>query len=285
MRALQTWARMGGLAALMLMAAAAHAQDRITLNSLDRLDGQPVALIGFWFGAVSASAEAPAVVLLHGCGGPYDRNGQLGERMLDYAHLLNAQGVHALVLDSLTPRGEKELCTQRVGTRRVTQQNRRLDALAAVDWLAHRRGVDAKRIGLIGWSNGGSTVLATLNERHAPVASAPIKPAFAVAYYPGCEAELKRGFESGTRLLMQVGEADDWTPAEPCHELARVAAGAPPEIIGYAGAYHGFDSNAPVRLRKDVPNGMNPGQGVHVGGDAAANAASREKLLRFLAQQ
>ena len=285
MRALQSWLRACGLAGVMLMACTAHAQERVTLASLDLLDGQPVALIGFWFGAASASAEAPAVVLLHGCGGPYDRKGQLGERMLDYARLLNAQGVHALVLDSLTPRGEKELCTQRVGTRHVTQQNRRLDALAAVDWLAHRRGVDAKRIGLIGWSNGGSTVLAALNERHARVASAAIKPAFAVAYYPGCEAELKRGFESSTRLLMQVGEADDWTPAAPCHELARVAAGTPPEIVGYAGAYHGFDSSAPVRLRKDVPNGVNPGQGVHVGGDSAANAASRERLLRFLAQQ
>jgi hypothetical protein len=38
-------------------------------------------------------------------------------------------------------------------------------------------------------------------------------------------------------------------------------------------------------LRKDVPNGVNPWQGVHVGGDAAALAASRERLLRFLAQQ
>lgn len=285
MRPLQTWARTCGLAGLMLVASGVHAQDRVTFDSPDLLAGKPVALIGFWFGAAPASAEAPAAVLLHGCGGPYDRKGQLGERMVEYARLLNAQGVHALVLDSLTPRGEKELCTQRVGTRAVTQQNRRLDALAAVDWLAHRRGVDAKRIGLIGWSNGGSTVLATLNERHPRVASATIKPAFAVAYYPGCEAELRRGFESGTRLLMQVGEADDWTPAAPCHELARAATGLPPEIVGYAGAYHGFDSKAPIRLRKDVPNGVNPGQGVHVGGDAAANAASREKLLRFLAQQ
>lgn len=284
MRGRCSWAYAGGLIGMMLMASVTQAQERVTLDSLDRVDDKPVALIGFWFGAAHAVADAPAVVLLHGCGGPYDRSGQLGERMLDYARLLNAQGVHALVLDSLTPRGEKELCTQRVGTRRVTQQNRRLDALAAVDWLAHRRGVDAKRIGLMGWSNGGSTVLAALNERHPPVASATIKPAFAVAYYPGCEAELKRGYESSTRLLMQVGEADDWTPAAPCHELARRAAGTPPEIVGYVGAYHGFDSNAPVRLRKDVPNGANPGQGVHVGGDASANAVSRERLVRFLAQ-
>ena len=127
-------------------------------------------------------------------------------------------------------------------------------------------------------------MLAALNTRHPAVAAASVKPAFAVAFYPGCEAELKRGVETKAPLLMLVGEADDWTPAAPCHELARVAAGVKPEIEGYAGAYHAFDSKAPVRLRKDVPNGVSPGQGVHVGGDAHARDASRERLLQFLAQ-
>ncbi|MEP7299704.1 MAG: dienelactone hydrolase family protein [Burkholderiales bacterium] len=275
---------LGLLAALLLGSAAASAQERVTLPSLDRSAGQAIELIGFWFAAPDAK-PAPAVVLLHGCGGTYGRKGQLSERTLEYAHLLNENGMHALVVDSLTPRGEKELCTQRVGTRRVTQANRRLDALGAVDWLAHRAGVDAQRIGLMGWSNGGSTLLAAINRRHDDVSKAAINPAFAVAFYPGCEYDLKRGFETRTRLLMLVGEADDWTAAAPCHELAHATRGTAPEIEGYGGAYHGFDSTAPVRLRADVPNGVNPGQGVHVGGNAAALAASRQRLLRFLAQQ
>ena len=287
--AMPPWLRMAELrawciAAAMLCASPAHAQVRVTLPSLDQVAGRPVALIGFWFGAATAS-PAPAVVLLHGCGGTYNRQGALSERSLEYARLLNDHGMHALVLDSLTPRGEKQLCTQRIGTRAVTQANRRLDALAAVDWLAQRADVDARRIGLMGWSNGGSTVLAALNTRHADVAQAAVTPAFAVAFYPGCEADLKRGFETGTKLLMLVGEADDWTAAAPCHELARMAQGTAPEIEGYAGAYHGFDSVAKLRLREDVPNGVNPGRGVHVGGDAAAFVASRERLLRFLARQ
>jgi dienelactone hydrolase len=268
----------------MWWAAIAHAQERVTFPSLDRSGGAPVELIGFWFGA-STSVSAPAVVLLHGCGGTYNAKGQLSQRTLDYTRLLNDHGMNALVVDSLTPRGEKELCTQRIGTRHVTQANRRLDALAAVAWLAQRPGVDAKRIGLMGWSNGGSTLLAALNLRHADVAAAPVQPAFGVAFYPGCESDLKRGFETRTRLLMLVGESDDWTPAAPCHELALATRGTAPEIEGYAGAYHGFDSAAPLRLRKDVPNGANPGQGVHVGGNPAAFTASREHLLRFLAQQ
>ena len=261
----------------------AQAQERVAFDSLDR----PVRLIGLWFGAsvgIQRGAAAPAVVLLHGCGGPYDRAGMVATRMVDAARLLNEHGLHALVVDSLTPRGERELCTQRIGQRNVTQANRRLDALAAVAWLAQRPDVDAQRIGLLGWSNGGSTVLAAINLRHPAVLAAPRLPAFAVAFYPGCEAELKRGFETRVPLLLLVGEADDWTPAAPCHALVRAAAGHAPQIEGYAGAYHGFDSNAPVRLRKDVPNGGHPGEGVHVGGNAAARAAARERLLRFLAE-
>lgn len=276
-----------GFAGLLLCCAAfVQAQQRVTLPSLDHEGDRPVTLIGYWF-ATNAAAPAAAAVLLHGCGGPYDRRGELSPRLREYAALLNASGMHALVVDSLTPRGEKELCTQRIGTRRVTQANRRLDALAAVEWLAQRPDVDATRIGLMGWSNGGSTLLAALNVRQSDVARAPRQPAFAVAFYPGCEAELRRGFETRTKLLMLLGEADDWTPAAPCEALARAVQGASPpvEIEAYAGAYHGFDSEAPLRLRKDVPNGANPGAGVHVGGNAAALAASRSRLLRFLAQQ
>jgi dienelactone hydrolase len=260
------------------------AETRVEIDSLDRARGAPVRLAAYWFAAAPAKANAPAVVLLHGCGGPYDRQGQLSERMRDYAALLNAQGAHALVLDSLTPRGEKELCAQKLGARRVTQNNRRLDALAALQWLATRPGVDPQRLGLLGWSNGGSTVLAAINTRHPGAAGSSVKPAFAVAFYPGCEAELQRGFEASAPLLMLVGESDDWTPAAPCRALVRVSTGTAPLLEAYPGAYHGFDSRAPVRLRKDVPNGVSPGQGVHVGGDAAAREASRQSLLQFIAQ-
>lgn len=270
------------LALLVAAAPAGQAQERVEFDSLDRTAGQPVRLNGYWFAA--HKPNAPALVLLHGCGGPHGHDGRLSERMRDYAALLNARGAHALVLDSLTPRGERELCTQKAGTRRVTQANRRLDALAALAWLSRQADVDPQRLGLLGWSNGGSTVLAAINTRHPAVAAARVKAAFAVAFYPGCEAELKRGFESRTPLLLLVGEADDWTPAGPCHELARAAQGPRPELENYANAHHGFDARAPVRLRKDVPNGVKPGQGVHVGGDAAAREASRQRLLQFLAK-
>jgi dienelactone hydrolase len=260
----------------------ANAAERVSFPSLDGAGNAPVVLTGYFFAA--AAAQAPAIAMFHGCDGPFDKSGALSRRMREYAELFNGLGLHVLVVDSLTARYEKEICTQRVGRRRVTQANRRLDALGAIAYLAERNDVDPKRIGLIGWSNGASTVLAATNLHHRDVATATTHPTFAIAFYPGCEADLKRGYEPSAPLLMLVGELDDWTAAAPCLALARAAGEPRPAIESYPGAWHGFDSALPVRLRKDVPNGVHPGQGVHVGGNAAAWRASRDRVVRFLAE-
>lgn len=268
-------------AAAALLAGAALAQQRVQVDSLDRAGGAALSMPGFWYPAASTAA-APAFVLLHGCGGPYGRGGEPGARLREIAARLNALGVGALVVDSLTPRGEKELCTQRNGQRRVTQTQRRRDALGALQWLAAQPGVDAARLGLMGWSNGGSTVLAATNRHHPEVAQAPVRPSLAVAWYPGCAVERMAGWAGSAPLLMLLGAADDWTPAAPCQALAAQAGAPLPEVEAYAGAYHGFDGTAPLRLRTDVPNGTQPGQGVHVGADPAARAASARRLEAFL---
>lgn len=265
----------------------------VSVPSLDTPRGAPVQLPSTWFAAPAGAAPAPALVLLHGCGGALERRRDgsqpLGSRYTELAAALNAMGIHVLVTDSLTPRGERELCTQRTGQRKVTQLHRRRDALGALAWMAQQPGVDAARLGVLGWSNGGSTVLAATNLAHPEVRRSAVRPSLAVAFYPGCEAELQRGYEPTAQLLMLLGEADDWTAAAPCKALAAAAKATPPVRMpqweAYEGAHHGFDGTAPVRLRRDVPNGVNPGQGVHVGGQPEARAAARARLERFLREQ
>lgn len=268
------------LSALLLSVCAlgATAEQRVDVSTMDTSAAAP--LVGHWFAAES-TARRPAVVLLHGCGGPYDKQGHLSQRLRDHAALLNAEGWHALVLDSWSSRGVRELCTQRLGERTLTQANRRLDALGALQWLARRDDVDAQRLALLGWSNGGSTVLAATNKLVPAVANAGIAPRAAVAFYPGCETELRRGHDSSAPLLLLVGASDDWTPAAPCADLAAQSKGRSRAVM-YEGAYHGFDGSAPLRVRKDVPNGVKPGQGVTVGGNAAAREASQREMLDFL---
>ena len=254
----------------------------VQVPSLDLAQGTPVVLPGHWF-AAPGTAAAPAMLLLHGCGGNLDGRGRLAARYTELTARLNAMGVHVLVTDSFTPRGEKEICTQKTSQRRINQLHRRRDALGALQWLAVQPGVDASRLGVLGWSNGGSTVLAATNLQHREVAAAPVRPSLAVAFYPGCEAERDRGYAPSSPLLMLLGEADDWTPAGPCKALAAaVRQGPAPVWVSFEGAFHGFDGTAPVRLRTDVPNGAHPGQGVHVGADPVAREAAAQKLASFI---
>ncbi|MGI9132439.1 MAG: dienelactone hydrolase family protein [Rhodoferax sp.] len=277
-----------GLLWLALLGGLAAAQQAVPVPSLDQRAGQPLQLPGFWFAAptlADASALAPALLLLHGCGGPYGVQGGLSQRMVGAAAHLNALGIGVLVTDSLTPRGIQEICTQTYATRQINQVQRRRDVQGALQWLAHQPGVDPRRLGLMGWSHGGSNVLASINQRSPEDDQSAAQASLAIALYPGCAAELQRGFSSTVPLLLLVGAADDWTPAAPCQALAAQALGRRPEIETYPGAYHGFDGATPVRVRKDVPNVVHPGQGVHVGADPAARAASRLRIDAFLRQQ
>lgn len=57
----------------------------------------------------------------------------------------------------------------------------------------------------------------------------------------------------------------------------------PKLIIESSAAYHDFDNPAGVvRVRRDVPNGVNPGQGVHVGPNPMAREASHERVRQLL---
>lgn len=269
-------------------AATTHAAEpvRVEVPSLARAEAGVVQLPGYWYSAAT-TGRAAAMLLLHGCGGPYGSGStaqRLSIRMREYARALNDEGVHVLVTDSFSPRGEREICTQRAGARRVTLQDRRSDALGALQWLASQPQVDAARIGLLGWSHGGSTVLAAVNARAPEVASAGAKPAFAVAFYPGCSSDSRLAWQPNTPLLMLLGESDDWTPAASCEALAARAGEPRPQVQTYAGAHHGFDAAAAVRHLADIPGGANPGQGVHVGGNPAAREASRAALLNFVRQ-
>jgi dienelactone hydrolase len=225
------------------------------------------------------------VIALHGCGGLYflrgSRAGQLLGRHEAMAQLLVARGYAVLFPDSFMARGEFELCTQQLQARSMGPAERRTDTLAAVDWVAAQPWARADRIALLGWSQGGSTVLAATNASRPDVREQRVKPALAVAFYPGCNAALRANYTAAVPLTLFLGEKDDWTPAAPCIELAK-RSGA--EVHVYPDAWHGFDNpDVPtVRLRTDVPNGANPGQGVHVGLNAAARDAAYKRLLEAL---
>ena len=255
--------------------------------SFSSLDGTQIkALVFHPASSANGQASRGTVIALHGCGGLYattgSRKGQLNARHQAMADLLVAEGYNAVFPDSLTPRGESELCTQKIGTRKIDQTERRADVLGTLAWVATQPWAQPSRIALLGWSHGGSAVLSATDTMRADVRGQPVKPAVAVAFYPGCAAALKSGYKPSTTLVLMLGEKDDWTPPAPCVALGQAVSA---EVNLYADSYHDFDNPVgEVRLRKDVPNGVNPGQGVHVGPNPVAREQAYARLRVLLAR-
>lgn len=228
----------------------------------------------------------PAVVMLHGCGGAYAKKGGLSPRHQMWGEYLASQGYAALMLDSFSSRGLQQVCTLKHSERPLKEADRVGDTYAALAWLRSRADVDARRIALLGWSHGGGVTLDAIRRKPAALAEGF---SAAVSFYPGCTTRNKKAasFKPYAPLLLLIGEADDWTPAAPCKALAETARtnGAPMQIVTYPGAYHDFDNPGikRVRLRTDVPNGVNPGQGVHTGPDPEAREDAKRRVIEFFA--
>lgn len=220
----------------------------------------------------------PAVVALHGCGGVFGRNGRMSSRDLDWAKRLRDAGYVVLFPDSFGSRGHGSLC--KVKPRPVKHSQRVGDARAAADWLAGQPFVDPRRIALLGWSNGGSTLLRAM----APDA-APSKTEFAaaIAFYPGCRYVLeKTAWMPRLKPLILMGAADDWTAPGPCRELAKRGRA---RLILYEGAYHGFDApDRPVRVLTGRAYSSSGSGTVHAGTNRTARAAAIKEVMHHLAR-
>jgi len=252
----------------------------VEFPALKEFEGRPVQLEALLFKPLGAG-PFPGVVLLHGCGGMLTSQGHETRSYRFWLDLLASNGYAALLVDSFNPRGYRTICDQQKRAILISRE-RVDDAYAAHRWLKSRPDVRADRIGIIGWSNGGSGTLYTLRD------SQPARGFRAgVAFYPGCRtlSRSKTPFRPYAPLLILAGDADDWTPASFCKDLTRTAksGGAPIDIVSYPSAHHGFDRlNSPVRYRPDVRNVNRPGgRGATVGGHPEAREDAVKRTLAF----
>lgn len=223
-------------------------------------------------------ARGPAVVLLHGCGGPVPR------RDAAWARDLALRGHVVLLPDSFQSRGLGPQCRNRDNT--ITPGGpRRQDAIAAAQWLvaqslAGQPGTPGGGVVLLGFSHGGGTVLWTARQR--PDLPEGLFRAF-IAFYPGCRLPGERAdFRLSARLLLLIGADDNWTPAPPCQDFA---ARFPEQvdITVYPGALHGFDvADQPMREMRGVAFSADGSGVVRIGGHPAA-ADARARVFAFLA--
>lgn len=250
-----------------------------------RLPGDGIELRGRLYLPAAAPARSPAIVMLHGCSGMWRRDGEPTASYAFWAEHFRGRGYVVLLLDSFGPRGEKEICTQ--AKRGISPaSDRPRDAYAALRWLADRADVDAGRVHVMGWSNGGTAVLNTVRP-DAPGRDAR-GPAFrsAVALYPGCADLAKKAYRPVAPLLIQAGAADDWTPARFCTALASQAEAGAIEIDVYPDAHHSFDRiGQAVRERPEVRNPNRPGgRGATVGPNPEARAKAIARVTDWIRQ-
>jgi len=183
------------------------------------------------------SGRVPAAIVMHACDGVLPPTVQ-------WARELNAMGYVALVLDSFTGRGVKEVCT---GKTPVSIGSRLADLYRAHELLATHPNVDPERIAVLGFSHGGWAAIwasQTQFQRRFMRGTRADIAAF-LAFYPvGCNVRLlnETAMGGGPVRIFQ-GTADDWGTPEQCRDWVarRRAAGRDVSIVEYAGAMHGFD--------------------------------------------
>jgi carboxymethylenebutenolidase len=251
--------------ALLAAQAAALAVDlpeRVTFPSADH----KTTLVGYVFTPdVPHGTRVPAVVMMHGRAGPYSSrtNGvydasTLSKRHLAWGRIWAEQGYVAVMVDGFGPRGYPQ------GFRRFYDPRpeeldeitvRPLDAYGTLAYLRSRPDVAPERVGLLGWSNGGSAGLVTMSIDAPGIEHPTPETGFraALIFYPGCRLE-GRFDEDGYRAYAPVqvfhGTADQETSSSRCAVLVERSRslGADIAITLYEGATHGFDD--PSRRRQ-----------------------------------
>ena len=229
------WLALAALAAS-LAAGAAQAQPRETIFFESRQKGRPVQVTAeiYW---PAASGPVPALVIHHGSGGVSDaREGR-------FAREISAMGVAAVVIDSFKPRGVASTVQDQSA---VTGQDFNLDALMALKALGANGRINPAKIGITGFSKGGTSALMAAHEQQVAAAGIPagLRYALHVPFYPSCSAQYYRPQTTGAPIYMLLGGADTYVGFEPCQTYAAAlqSMGGRVEVTIFPGAMHGFDS-------------------------------------------
>jgi dienelactone hydrolase len=258
-----------GRSALLVLALAglvAGCASRALPQQIPVAQPRPATLTGALY-RPSGEGPFPAVVLLHGCGG-------IGPNMHAWAYWLQSEGYAALVLDSFSGRGLRRVCGDPA---LLTARARAHDVYAAARHVKALPDVDGARVGAIGWSHGGSTVLwASRLDQSYPDVTLKVLGAF----YPGCGGF--PGYRSSIPMLMLLGGRDNWAVPEPCKVVAAAARRDGKNLVAvlYPTAQHGFDS-ATLSREFFVPDARR-GAGATVAYDPEAHADSEQQLRQFL---
>lgn len=226
----------------------------------------------------------PAIVGMHDCSGLTNSSGTIASKYREWAQLLVKSGFIVLFPESYGSRGIGNQCSAR--NRPVRPDHERVaDANASRRWLEQQPDVRADHISLLGWSNGGSSVLWTVRPQRGIDDKFDFRSA--VALYPGCRRLDSTAWAARVPTLILIGAADDVASPQDCEHMVAGAKGrsARITIMVYPGAFHDFDHpNRPPQVRTGYAVSADGSGRIHTGTNAAARADSLKRVPQWLAR-
>ena len=271
------WLSTATLSLVLVASQPALARESVFFPSLDSplTGGKPTSLRGLLM-KPEGVGPFPAIVALHGCNGLL-KEGALVAREAAWTQHLTSHGYVVLFPDSFGPRDVTSDCEGRVRA----WAERSYDAYGALRYLQTQPFVIGERIGLMGWSHGGGTVIfAIARDSIARPADLP-KGDFraAVAFYPAWCSRLSIDWKPDIPFLLEIGAQDDSIQPAPCIERTKSAraGGAPMQMKVYDGAVHDFDWPGDKLHTITSPSG----KVAHYGVDEDARGDALVRVLAF----
>lgn len=189
------------------------------------------------------------MVLMHGSGG-------VEAGMAQWVEAFNEIGVATFVVRVFELRGVARTVENQAAVPGAADLT---DAFLALKILAAHPRVDANKIGVMGFSRGGSVAFQTAVEplRQAVIKNT-LKFALHIPVYAGCAQVYWSPQLTKAPMLNLVGAADDYTTAQACEQLAKryADAGAPIRTIKYADAAHSWDATYKVLYLSQATSGV-----------------------------
>jgi len=186
------------------------------------------------------SKKYPAMVLIHGIGGLYNKAGEK-RAYWGYAEFLAKNGVGVLIVDSHGSRNQGSLSnTSQIS---VPVFGFVADAYAAADFLSTHPNVDDQKIGVFGFSKGGTTVILSADNRTSVLSKRGIKFKTHVAIYPGCQTFMQNPQLTGSPLTMIIGKKDNYTGTSGCYEIQKAYGSSTILDLIELNATHSWDEN------------------------------------------
>ena len=178
----------------------------------------------------------PAVILYHGHYHPDDLKPWFKELV---PRLLEAN-IATFVLDSFTGR---KITNTTYFEARLSRAARLTDAFQALNFLARLDEIDENRIGITGYSVGGTTAMlgADLRVNETSLARGRSFAAL-LPVYPSCQARFRNNELTGAPMLFLLAEDDDYSPSAFCEEYVEgvSVAGFDVKAKKYADTQHGW---------------------------------------------